>query len=401
MKFLHIADAHLDSPFRGLSFLPSGIFNQIHNAANISFEKLIDTALAEKVDLVLIAGDTFDSTHPSPKSQLFFAKQIQRLTDAGIQVVMIFGNHDYMDEHDLLITPSPYFKIIGNGETIESIEFKTNTGFPYVVNGFSYAHNHIESDKAKEFPQKSQEFTFGLMHAGQRLSRGNNVYAPFSLSELQNLNYNYFALGHIHVRQIISESPLIAYAGNIQGRHINETGPKGGYLGIVDEKTKHVELKFIATSPIVWKNIKLTLTAPIAQSELKEKIVNTLNAQLNQTTFISLIIKGAQYLDDKQDELLKDPNFWQNVSREIKNQSQLVDVRFIATQEVVLNENDQQALERAKVEIYANKNLTQATQALAKKSDYLTVLLADNDFRDRVQDLTNFKIIQQLKGLHE
>ncbi|MDN6760189.1 MAG: DNA repair exonuclease, partial [Lactobacillus sp.] len=96
MKFIHFADAHLDSPFRGLSFLPSKEFNQIYQAADQSLIRIVDLALAEKIDLVLIAGDTFDSAKPSPRSQLFFAEQIKRLTDAQIQVVMIFGNHDHM-----------------------------------------------------------------------------------------------------------------------------------------------------------------------------------------------------------------------------------------------------------------------------------------------------------------
>ena len=107
MKFIHFADAHLDSPFRGLSFLPSEEFNHIYQAADQSLKRIIDLALAEKVDLVLIAGDTFDSSQPSPRAQLFFAAQVKRLTDAQIQVVMIFGNHDHMKQEDLLVSPSP------------------------------------------------------------------------------------------------------------------------------------------------------------------------------------------------------------------------------------------------------------------------------------------------------
>ena len=96
MKFIHLADAHLDSPFHGLSFLPSKTFENIYQASDQSLKKIVDLAITEKVDLVLIAGDTFDSNHPSPHSQLFFAEQIKRLTEAKIQVVMIFGNHDHM-----------------------------------------------------------------------------------------------------------------------------------------------------------------------------------------------------------------------------------------------------------------------------------------------------------------
>src|SRR5699024_1894146 len=146
MKFIHFADAHLDSPFRGLSFLPSKEFNQIYQAADQSLTRIVDLALAEKIDLVLIAGDTFDSAKPSPRSQLFFAQQIKRLTDAQIQVVMIFGNHDHMRREDLLVNQSPYFKLLGANEAVEKATFKTKDNFNYDVVGFSYLNNHITED---------------------------------------------------------------------------------------------------------------------------------------------------------------------------------------------------------------------------------------------------------------
>ena len=93
---MHLADAHLDSPFQGLSFLPSNEFENIKQSTQKSFTKAIDSALDRNVDLVLIAGDTFDSVHPSPQSQLFFNREIKRLTDQKIQVVMILGNHDLL-----------------------------------------------------------------------------------------------------------------------------------------------------------------------------------------------------------------------------------------------------------------------------------------------------------------
>ena len=103
MKFIHLADVHLDSPFLGLSFLPSNQFNQIKQATENSFTKIIDYAIDQNVDLVLLAGDNFDSIHPSPHSQLFFKEQLQRLVDKQIQVVMILGNHDYINPEKLLL----------------------------------------------------------------------------------------------------------------------------------------------------------------------------------------------------------------------------------------------------------------------------------------------------------
>ena len=194
---MHLADAHLDSPFQGLSFLPSNEFNDIKESTQKSFTKAIDTAIEQKVDLVLIAGDTFDSVNPSPQSQLFFNHEIKRLTDQEIQVVMILGNHDYLNPEEMILPQTPYFKLLGSDEKVEEAQFKTKTGFPYTVVGFSYQHNHIETDKISEFPKKSNNFTFGLMHAGAKTTDAHqNVYAPFTVAKIKNLNYNYFALGH-------------------------------------------------------------------------------------------------------------------------------------------------------------------------------------------------------------
>ena len=224
-------------------------FNQIYQAADQSLTNIVDLALRENVDLVLIAGDTFDSNTPSPRAQLFFAQQIKRLTDKNIQVVMIFGNHDHMKQEDLLVNSSPYFKLLGNEEKVEKVSFKTKTGFEYDVAGFSYLNNHITHDMLQFFPEKNQNYIFGLMHA-QVKDLAKNDYAPFTIRDMQNLNYDYFALGHIHARNNLSEQPLIVYPGNIQGRHINEMGEKGCYLGEVDEDTHKTSLKFMPTAPI-------------------------------------------------------------------------------------------------------------------------------------------------------
>lgn len=304
MKFIHFADAHLDSPFLGLSFLPSESFKQIQNAPMQSLTKIVDLALKEKVDLVLIAGDTFDSFKPTPSAQIFFAHEIERLVNAQIQVIMIFGNHDHMAKEDLLVAESPYFKLLGNGEKVETVSYKTKNGFEYDVTGFSYLANHINEDMAAQFPAKSNRYTFGIMHAQERAgTSAQNVYAPFSLSELQNLNYNYFALGHIHLRQVLSETPLIVYPGNIQGRHINETGPKGCYLGTIDEQTKQTKIHFVQTSSITWSKKEIELTKPMTKTELENMVINCLSAI--STTYFCLQIKGADFLNEKEKNWFK------------------------------------------------------------------------------------------------
>ncbi|WP_297951115.1 DNA repair exonuclease [uncultured Lactobacillus sp.] len=400
MKFIHFADAHLDSPFRGLSFLPSKEFNHIYQAADQSLTKIVDLALSEKVDLVLVAGDTFDSSQPSPRAQLFFAEQIKRLTDAKIQVVMIFGNHDHMKQEDLLVSPSPYFKLLGSNEIVEKATFTTANGYNYDVVGFSYLNNHITEDKIPEFPKKGQNYTFGLMHAQEKTTAASqNVYAPFTVKELQDLNYDYFALGHIHARNNLSTASWIVYPGNIQGRHINELGAKGCYLGEIDENSGKTTISFKETGPILWQAAKLELEAEINKADLQAKIIVVLAAK--QKTYFSLTISGAQYLTAEERDLVQDADFWQTISQSLQFDSQLVDVRFVVNTSLKLNANDQQAFQTAKDELFTEKEFSKLVSDWQKKDPEAAKLAADPAFIAAVKNLTEVKLMSKLKGIKD
>ena len=402
MEFMHLADAHLDSPFQGLSFLPSNEFKNIKQSTQKSFTKAIDTALDRNVDLVLIAGDTFDSAHPSPQSQLFFSREIQRLTDKKIQVVMILGNHDYLNPDEMLLPQTPYFKLLGSNEEVEEFESKTKEDFPYTVVGFSYQHNHIETDKISEFPKKGDNFTIGLMHAGTKTTTNyQNVYAPFTTAEIKDLNYNYFALGHIHLRQTLSKDPLIVYSGNLQGRHINEQGSKGVYIGTVDETTKKVSLDFVETAPIIWQMATLTLDQEISQKDLTRQIVEILTKQNVQQTLFGLTIEGAQYLSEKELELVKDSDYWLQLSNSLKFDSRLVKVYLTNNEKLQLRTADKEAFDQAENETFELDKIYALASDLSKKSDYVADILKKPEFIDEVKELAQVKFGQKLKDIDD
>lgn len=402
MEFMHLADAHLDSPFQGLSFLPSNEFKNIKQSTQKSFTKAIDTALDRNVDLVLIAGDTFDSAHPSPQSQLFFSREIQRLTDKKIQVVMILGNHDYLNPDEMLLPQTPYFKLLGSNEEVEEFESKTKEDFPYTVVGFSYQHNHIETDKISEFPKKGDNFTIGLMHAGTKTTTNyQNVYAPFTTAEIKDLNYNYFALGHIHLRQTLSKDPLIVYSGNLQGRHINEQGSKGVYIGTVDETTKKVSLDFVETAPIIWQMATLTLDQEISQKDLTRQIVEILTKQNVQQTLFGLTIEGAQYLSEKELELVKDSDYWLQLSNSLKFDSRLVKVYLTNNEKLQLRTADKEAFDQAENETFELDKIYALASDLSKKSYYVADILKKPEFIDEVKELAQVKLGQKLKDIDD
>ena len=86
------------------------------------------------------------------------------------------------------------------------------------VSGFSYEHPWIDENKALEFPIKQAEsdIHIGIYH-GDTSRKAQQNYAPFTWKDLKATGYNYWALGHIHQPQIVSEQPLIVYPGTPQG----------------------------------------------------------------------------------------------------------------------------------------------------------------------------------------
>lgn len=397
MKFIHFADAHLDSPFRGLSFLPQGLFKKIKNAANESLEKIVDLALTEQVDLVLIAGDTFDSPQPTPGSQVFFAEQIKRLTAAEIQVVMVLGNHDYLKAADLLVAKSPFFHLLGPGQ-VEQIVLQTKAGFAYEVNGYSYQQNHVPENIMAKMQPKGERFAFGLLHANLETGQ-QGVYCPFTQADLTHLNYDYFALGHIHHRRVISKKPLAAYPGNIQGRQVNELGAKGCLLGEVDEQTKEVSLQFKATSDPLWLQKEVTLTQPVLADRLQGELARQL-ADSAGHGLVDLQVKGAQYLSAAELENLQAPEFWQLLAGELPGQT-IVDAHFSASEQLVLDKRNAQALTEAEKTVLTPAELAKNAQGLVKKAPWLNKILADQDFQEQVFAQAKLLLQKQWGGSDE
>ena len=96
IRFIHAADLHLDSPFVGLKNVPEAILHKMKEAPFLAFRKLIEEAIARKVDFILLAGDLYDGENRSLRTQVRFRREMERLLEHGIQVYIIHGNHDHL-----------------------------------------------------------------------------------------------------------------------------------------------------------------------------------------------------------------------------------------------------------------------------------------------------------------
>lgn len=96
VKFIHCADLHLDSPFVGLKTLPKPIYDEMKESTFHAFSNVVDLAIDEAVDFVIIAGDLYDGEDRSIRAQLFLKKELERLEKEDIHVFIIHGNHDHL-----------------------------------------------------------------------------------------------------------------------------------------------------------------------------------------------------------------------------------------------------------------------------------------------------------------
>ncbi|EIA19620.1 metallophosphoesterase family protein [Listeria fleischmannii] len=297
VKFLHVADLHLDSPFIGLKSLPRAIYEQIKEASYRSFQAITKRAIAEKVDFVLIAGDIYDKEDRSIKAQVQFYKEMKRLQEAKIDVFLIHGNHDFLEKgKDWIHLPENVHTF---DEKVSHVTWEGHDGRTSKIYGFSYGSRHILENKTAEYvPDGHADFHIALLH-GSELTKSSehDVYAPFRLEEIIRKGFDYWALGHIHKREVLHENPGVYYPGIIQGRNRKESGGKGGTIVTLNELGAHFD--FFETAPIIWESIELVFTEDLSNNSLFRKLEEALSQFENQNKSYILDIE-VRLTDKKQ-----------------------------------------------------------------------------------------------------
>jgi len=238
-RFLHTADIHLDSPLKGLEGHEDAPFEEIRGATRRAFDNLIDLAIEEEVDFVLIAGDLYDGDWKDYNTGLFFVSRMARLDKAGIKVFIISGNHDAAS-HITKAMPLPSNVTLFSPKKPQSV---TLDDIGVIIHGQSYTTKAVTENLASGYPRRnSNYFNIGLLHTSLTGQEDHENYAPCSVDELKSKGYEYWALGHVHKREVVSEDPWIIFPGNIQGRHIKETGAKGAtFVTVEDGRVTDVE----------------------------------------------------------------------------------------------------------------------------------------------------------------
>ncbi len=264
MKILHAADLHIDSPLWGLSQYEGAPVDEIRGATRRAAVRLVDAALTYEVSLVVIAGDVFDGDWRDFSTGLFWIGQLNRLRDAGIPVVMISGNHDAASEITRNLT-LPDNATMLSAEAPQTIDFP-NLGLAVV--GQSYSERATVDDLAAGYPPASAGVcTIGVLHTSLSGRPGHGNYAPTSIDVLRSKGYAYWALGHVHQREIVSRDPWIVFPGNPQGRHAKEVGEKGATLVTITDG-EVVDVTAIPLDAVRWASLEIDLSEIVEMQDV-------------------------------------------------------------------------------------------------------------------------------------
>lgn len=292
ITFIHAADLHLGRVFAGLRHLPDAIYEKVLESGFQALENLIQTAIDHRVDFVLFAGDIFDSNTVSLRTYIRFREQMEKLKQHGIFAFICHGNHDPFEEHKQMIE-WPENVTTFTEETVKCEAFTAKSGEIVHIYGFSYTKKQVMENKSGEF-QKSGDahFHIAMMHGNVEGQTEHDPYAPFSIHELIDKEFDYWALGHIHKRQILSMNPPIVYPGNIQGMNKKELGEKGCMLVTLTEN-EQASIAFIPTASIIWMEEAIDITNVGTWNELIENIEELKERHRKQNTFLLIRIIGS------------------------------------------------------------------------------------------------------------
>ena len=231
MKFIHTADIHLDSPLLGLAAYKDAPADLLRTVTRDAFTRLVDHAIEEMVDFMVIAGDLYDGGWKDYNTGHYFCREMGRLHQVGIPVYLLFGNHDADSEMTKKLTLPPN---VHQFETRKANTFLIES-LQVALHGRSYKEAATVENLASSYPAPVAGWlNIGVLHTALEGYAAHANYAPCSLAELTAKGYDYWALGHVHEHAVLQQKPWVAFPGNLQGRHIRETGARGAMLITAD-----------------------------------------------------------------------------------------------------------------------------------------------------------------------
>jgi DNA repair exonuclease SbcCD nuclease subunit len=241
------------------------------------------------------------------------------LTATGIQAFVVHGNHDPLDGWSASIDWPDGIHVF-SGTEVESIVVTKDGERIAIIHGISYVHQDEQRNLTQHFKKNDNRlFHIGLLHCNAGNNKEHAPYAPCTLQDLMNAGMDYWALGHVHKKCILSETPFIVYSGNTQGRSIRETGERGCYLVTVDSNGQP-HPKFHPIDAARWYVRRMAIDGLATINELDTALSDACHSMREDSNglpvFARIILSGRGRLYDA----LRDPGAIHELTERLREQ---------------------------------------------------------------------------------
>lgn len=291
VRFIHCADLHLDTPFRGLSDVDADRGRALNQATFDSYSNIIDLAIREEVDFVVIAGDVYDSTDRSLRAQFRFRDGLRRLSDHGIRSFVAFGNHDPLNGWSNTLEWPDLTHVFG-GKSVDVCQVTREGGTIATVHGISFPKEAVRDDLSALFEQPDGGApSIAVLHANVGGDTGHLPYAPTTVEKLSSKGFSYWALGHVHSHRILkTDGPAIVYPGCSQSRQPNETGPKGCCLVTIQDSGAP-DIRFVSTDTVRYHRGAVDVSGCASIDEIQRAITETCHSVAEAAEQRNLVVR--------------------------------------------------------------------------------------------------------------
>ncbi len=347
IRLLHFADLHIGMENYGRLDPATGINGRVLDFLH-RFDELIDYGLEHGVDLVIFAGDAYKRRDPNPTYQRAFARRVKRLTDAGVPVVLLVGNHDLptmaqrASSVDIFRTLDVPNVVVGRDERVHRVE--TSRGpvqvvtVPYPVRQRLLVHDEYRGLSIEQLDEALQRIVTGNVRAlaaqldpdvpavlaahltvsGATFGSERSVMigrdAVILKSALTDPAWDYVALGHIHKHQSLNDGgyPPVVYAGSLERIDFGEEGQPKGFCWVE-----------LARGETTWKFVEVDARPFVTvRADVREALNPLITLQQAVTThdLQDAVVRLILHLRADQEPLVRD--------RDIR--ARLSDAYFIA-----------------------------------------------------------------------
>ena len=341
VRFVHAADLHLDAPFQGIAAADPRIGAELADATYAAFRRVVDTCLDRDVSFLVIAGDAYNSADKSLRAQLRFRTEMVRLTEAGIEVFIVNGNHDPRSGWSAgLVLPETVH--VFPADCVERIEVVRDGEVIAAVYGRGFARAAETANLSLGYHRDvADPVAIGVLHANVGSNSDYAPYAPATLDDLRAAGMDYWALGHIHKQEILAEHPWVVYAGSPQGLNPKETGSHGCFVVEVS-RGGATTLEHVETAPIAWAQTDVDVSDAADLDDVRGlllKACETIRAESGRHTVARIALTGrsaahtdlrrpgvaAELFDDIRAEAAVDTP-WVWIDRLVDRTSSIIDL---------------------------------------------------------------------------